>query len=284
MYYNMKKIRFCKYHGCGNDFIIIHDTERKNITDLNSFIKRICNRYLGVGADGFIVAKSNPLAMEFYNQDGSAGSMCGNGIRSLSAFFYDENIVSSNHFFIMTPAGEIEIEMVKTSPYRFKVTTSGFSFNSEDLEIDTSSKTFFNQMIDYNDLTFNVYAIFLGTKHLVIFVDNFDTINDSIGSYLSNYHLFKDRINVDFVKVIDKNTIQLKTYERGVGFTKACGTGACASLVVAHMLGLCESRASVIMELGSLEIEQVNDNVIMEGPAEKICEGYFIWEENDENR
>lgn len=279
----MKRIRFCKYHGCGNDFIIVHEKDIKEINDLTSFIKRICNRYIGVGADGFIVAKTCPLAMVFYNQDGSVGSMCGNGIRSLSAFFYDEHLVSSHNFTIITQAGAINIETISTNPYYFKVTTSSFSFSSKDLEIDTNSETFFNQIITYNGLDICVYAIFLGTKHLVTFVDNFEMIDEKIGSYLSNHHLFKDRINVDFVKIIDKNNIKLKTYERGVGFTKACGTGACASLVVAHRLGLCDNRANVIMELGSLTIEQVNETVIMEGPATKICDGYFIWEEDNEN-
>lgn len=275
----MKQINFYKYHGCGNDFIIVKETEIANTKNLNKLIVDICNRYTGVGADGFIIVKENPISMEFYNQDGSSGTMCGNGIRSLSAFLIDERIVNTLNFEISTKAGIMKVTMLNNNPYIFKICLGEYSLNTHKLGIKTNISTFINQEITYNGVDYTVNAVFIGVKHLVIFIENKELITEEFGKYLSNYPLFIDQINVNFVYVIDENNFYQKTYERGVGFTNACGTGACASLIIGKMLKKCGNEVNIHMELGILKITLENNQIMMEGPSKKICQGIYEEEE-----
>ncbi len=279
MCYNMNTIKFSKYHGCGNDFIIVKENEVSGIKNIKHLITRICNRHTGVGADGFIIAKSNPLAMDFYNQDGSTASMCGNGIRALGAFMFDEKMVENPSFVIETLAGNIEMRLLQKPNYLFQVILNEYSFDSSKLAIDTTKSTFLSQEMMYHDFSFSVSAVQIGSKHLVIFVDDLKAITKDLGEFFSQHHLFKDQINVDFVEQIDYEHFKLKTYERGVGFTKACGTGACASLIIGNYLHKCGNTVNVIMELGTLKVIKYHNKIIMEGPAQKICDGIYLLED-----
>lgn len=273
----MGKINFSKYHGCGNDFIIVKEEDIKDI-DLTSFIISICNRYTGIGADGLMIDVKDKVEMKFYNQDGRSGTMCGNGLRSFAAYLKDIKKVTTDNFDVITPAGVMHLKTINDNPYIFNANLGRYSYDTKLLEIDTTKKVFINEPIIFNDKEFISTAVFIGTKHLVVITDNLeDLYNESLGLYLSTHKMFKDDINVDFVYIKDNENIQMHTYERGVGFTKACGTGACASFIVLKEKGICNNFLNVHMELGTLKISNDNLDIIMEGPAEKICEGTYIW-------
>ncbi len=273
----MKEIKFNKYHGCGNDFIIIKEEEIKDI-NINNFVQDICNRYTGIGADGLMLDCLNKIEMKFYNQDGRSGTMCGNGLRSFAAYLVDNKKVKTNKFDIITPAGTMKVEMIQNNPYIFKANLGKYSYDTKLLQIDTILDKFIDEEIKYNNQTIKCSAVFIGTKHLVVITDNIeDLYNEGLGHYLSTNILFKDDINVDFVKIIDRQNVLMKTYERGVGFTKACGTGSCATFIILKSKGLCDDKLNVHMDLGILQISSNNEDIIMEGPAEKICEGTYIW-------
>lgn len=280
----MKQIKFSKYHGCGNDFIIIKEKDIKNI-NLTKFVIDICNRYTGIGADGLMIDVDNKIEMKFYNQDGRSGTMCGNGLRSFGAYLKDSNKVVENNFDIITPAGIMKLETITENPYIFKANLGQYFFDTKLLQINTNLSEFKNQVITYESREIICDAVFIGTKHLVVITDNInDLYDESMGKFLSTNQLFEDDINVDFVYIEDRDNIKMHTYERGVGFTKACGTGSCASYIILKERNLCNDILNVHMELGTLKISSIESHIIMEGPAEKICEGIYNWrEENVKN-
>lgn len=246
-----------KYHGLGNDFLITQDV---NIIGNKKLIIKLCNRYTGIGADGLIVVKQNPLEMVFYNQDGTRGEMCGNGIRCFSYYCYLHNIVNGNQFDVHTLDGFKQINIINTSPF-----ISCVLMNKCDYKIT-------NLNIEFNNKNYLVYAINFGVPHAVIYTEE---ITEEFGKYISNHSFFENKTNVNFVKIIDNETIKIKTYERGVGFTKACGTGSCASFVVSKYLGYVLNKAKVVQEEGSLDVYENNHNIYMQGPACKIAEIIF---------
>lgn len=275
----MNQIKFAKYHGCGNDFIIVKEEDILIVKDnINEFVQNICNRYTGIGADGLIIDLQNEIGMLFYNQDGRPGSMCGNGLRSFAAYLLDNGKVKANDFSINTPAGLMKLTMLNNHPYIFKANLGKYSFDTKKLQINTDKEEFLNETIEYNYKDIICHAVFIGTKHLVVITDNLEDLNnESLGKFLSSNTLFYDDINVDFVHILDKQNVLMHTYERGVGFTKACGTGSCATFIILNKLNLCDEKLNVHMELGTLKISKDNDGIIMEGPAEKICEGIYNW-------
>lgn len=279
----MKKVKFYKYHGCGNDFIIVKE---EDIFDINCqhLTKKICDRTTGIGADGLLIDLKDKIGMDFYNQDGSHGTMCGNGLRSFCAYLIDTKKVSSNRFQVITPDTKKDIELLNKNPHIFKVNLGKPSFDPKKIEVKTNKDIYINEPFVYDGKTYYGNAIYTSVKHLVVFVDDInDLYNEGLGSYLSNNEVFIDRINVDFVKVIDEHNFKMKTYERGVGFTKACGTGACASYVIGKLQNKCNDSVNVHMDLGTLNISDIDNEIIMIGPAQKICEGIYDYEEKNEN-
>ena len=133
----MKKIKFNKYHGCGNDFIIVKEEDLKDV-DLTNFIMSICNRYKGIGADGLMIDMKESIEMKFYNQDGRSGTMCGNGLRSFSAYLKDIKKVKEDNFDVITPAGVMRIETINNNPYIFKANLGKYSYSTKLLEINTA--------------------------------------------------------------------------------------------------------------------------------------------------
>lgn len=248
-------MKFEKYHGLGNDFLI---TEDLSIIGNHDLIKNICNRYTGIGADGLIVVKKDPLEMVFYNQDGTRGEMCGNGIRCFSYYCYNHQLINSNHFECYTLDGIKELEIKCIHPFTVRVKMGKM--------IDKIDVVY----IEFNDIMYQVYSLNFGVPHVVIFTDN--NISESLGSYISNHQYFKNKTNVNFVKIIDKSNLNIITYERGVGFTKACGTGSCSSVIVSNKLNLVDDKVTVHQALGNLLITIEQDEIYMEGESVKVGE------------
>ena len=261
-------IAFRKYHGCGNNFIIVQYEHVKHY-DFVKLAKHVCDMHEGIGADGCIIVKTNPLEMLFYNQDGSMAPMCGNGIRCFAKYVCDMKLVDESQFMVKTGAGDLLIQVEKM-PFQASVKMGSPEYNHEKLKLVS---TILNCK-QYNIDEYVLHSVFMGTIHTVLFVDDVKQFDcEGVGSYLCNHPTYLEKSNINFVEIKDANTMEVVTYERGVGITKACGTGCCASVVIANDLHKVDSEVNVQLELGVLHIQYKNNMVEMKGPATFVAEG-----------
>ena len=272
-------MEFWKLHGIGNDFIAIDKRFDNNDFDFYSDLaKKVCNRRFSVGADGLLIVKNSSVAdikMLYYNSDGSMAKMCGNGLRCFSKFVYDNNIVKKEEFSVDTLDGikKVKLNINNKKIDSIKVNIGTGLFKSKDILLDENKDKFINEKINILDKEFSVSFILMGVPHLVILVDKLD-INEvyKYGEEISNYKIFPNKINVNFVKVEDKENINVRTFERGCGYTLGCGTGMTASAIICNYLGLTDKSVNVASQGGDIKID-IEDFVYMTRPATKICEG-----------
>ena len=271
-------IKFWKLHGAGNDFIAV-DGEQYVINDYSEFAKRVCHRHFGIGADGILVYKKPNDAdaqMIYYNSDGSIGEMCGNGIRCFAKFIYDNKLVDKTHFTVKTLDGikYINIELKDDEIKSIKVDMGKANFDPKAVPVKTDKDIFINEKVHINGIDINISSILIGVPHSVVFVDKIDKeFILNYGPKIENLDIFPQKTNVNFVQIIDEDNIKVFTWERGCGYTLACGTGICSSVVICRYLGLVSEKVNVESEGGKLFIELADDTVYMNGPAVKICEG-----------
>jgi len=279
------KNNFSKYQGLGNDFIIF-DARGNNLDNLftenkDNFIEHLCNRNFGIGADGIILILESKnkcfVRMKIFNSDGSEPEMCGNGIRCLIAFLNDNNEINDkSEIRIETKAGLILTSIAGNE--NIKVNMGEPILSPEDIptKLLMNNLPVPNGKITINDQILNVYAASMGNPHMIVFVDKIDNIPfEDWGRFLEKHHTFPNDTNVHFVELIDKSNIKVKVWERGCGPTLACGTGACACLVVTSKLGKTLNNANIYLPGGKLEIEWPNQvgPVLMQGPALKVFSG-----------
>ena len=278
-------LKFEKYQGAGNDFVIVSEKEliEKGIPEYGEFASQVCNRHFGIGADGLIILKyvaSMPF-MFFFNADGSQAPMCGNGIRCFSHYLVNNHLVAGNEFVVKTVPGDLTIRVnydEERDDFSARVNMGKPIFNIKEL-IHTEKEQFLREKINIDGKEIEISYIFMGTDHSVIFVDDFSDYNiDKIGEKIENYtDLFPKKVNVNFVKVYDRKRIEVITWERGAGRTLACGTGATASAVLARTFGFVDNKVNVKVPGGQLVIEYEGgeNNAFMTGPSEKIAEGLY---------
>lgn len=279
------KNNFSKYQGLGNDFIIF-DSRRNNLDHLfsinkDNFIEHLCNRNFGIGADGIIlILESNNkcfVRMKIYNSDGSEPEMCGNGIRCLIAFLNDNNEINElSEIPIETKAGLILTSIDGNENIKVNMGEPILSPLDIPTKLLMNSLKVPNGVITLKDQILNVYAASMGNPHMIVFVNDIEGIPfQEWGSFLEKHNTFPNDTNVHFVEIIDKSNIKVKVWERGCGPTLACGTGACACLVVTSKLGKTLNNANVYLPGGKLEVEWPNQSgpVFMQGPALKVFSG-----------
>lgn len=268
-----------KYHGLGNDFLLVDERDFLG-EDYAKLAQTHCDRHTGIGADGFILVRQNPLTMIFYNADGSKAPMCGNGIRCFAKYCVDEKIVNKNTFTVQTPAGEKQIVVQSKDPFTARVHMGRPDFDPKAIAVNEGEPVW-GYPLGVDGKTLYIHSFFMNTVHTVVFVQNRDDIFDmELGQKICHHPFFKEQTNVNFVYAIDKNTIEMRTYERGVGPTLACGTGACAAAVAAKRKGLCGELVTVRLPKGQLMITVTDDEeVYMSGPAALIMKGAI----DDEN-
>lgn len=250
------------YHGCGNNFII---TEDSSLRDKKDLVISLCQKYK---TDGLIIFLSDPYEMVLINADGSFASMCGNGIRAYAKYGFDHQLITSNELMIKTLAGLIPLQIVSSNPFFAKVNLGIPSYSAKKMKIKTAKAEYFGEEELLGEVKIKLYAIWTGTDHLVVIVDNFKDIN-KMAAILSKKSEFQAGINVNFMQIINTHEIAVRTYERGVGWTKACGTGSSACVAVGSRLGLLDTLVEVSLLGGSLEIEIINNDIYMYGPAAK---------------
>jgi len=282
-------LKFSKYHGCGNNFVMVREQElieylggitEPETKEYPAFAQKVCDINTGIGADGLIIVREEPaLEMVFYNMDGSRAPMCGNGIRCFARFCFEEGICEEPSYAVKTLAGDMVVEVTSREPFMARIDMGTPIFEPAAIAVDSERSDFLGQQLEISDGSrWTVNSLFMGTVHTVVFVDDYDSFDiEYVGRELCEHPTYTEKTNVNFVRVIDENTVEMKTYERGVGMTLACGTGACATAVVCALQGLCKSSIEVILQLGSLNIELKDDgHVFMEGPSVKIAEGILV--------
>ena len=264
-------IEFEKYHGTGNDFIFSTNPKLNN----PKIIKKICDRHFGIGADGVMIPEKSTIAdikMVYYNQDGTIAPMCGNGIRCFSKFIYQNNLIDKRHFHVETGAGLVEVKLDEDNLIHVFLNNPCFNLKKSEVVKPING---LNQKLVCDNETVMVHILVLGTIHTVVFLDENPGIDlKKIGPKLSNHSFFSNQTNVNFVEVVNDQTLKVTTYERGCGWTLSCGTGSCASAVVSSLFKKTKNLIRVIVPGGELTVN-VGETVELIGPAEKIASGVF---------
>ena len=277
-------IDFVKMHGLGNDFILINCLH-KSLGDssfLSYLTKKLCNRNLRVGADGVILilpSSKADLRMRIFNSDGTEAQMCGNGIRCFAKYAYENKLISKIKLTVETLAGIITPELIfkDEEVSGIKVDMGIPKLKRREIPmIGEDSPTVIDETLKINPgQIFKVTCVSMGNPHCVIFTDDVKSIAVSkIGPQIENHSLFPERINVELIQILNKKEIDLRVWERGVGETLACGTGACAALVAAVLNKKTDREATIHLPGGNLDIQWSDDgHVYMIGPAEVVFKG-----------
>lgn len=273
-------MKFWKLQGIGNDFIAI-DGRNDNIenTKYSEIAKKVCHRRFSVGADGLLVVKNNDLAdieMVYYNSDGSRASMCGNGLRCFVKFVYDNNIIKKEEFAVYTLDGikKVKINLKEHKLDTIEVNMGSGSFKSNDIPVNTSKEVFINEEIQILDKKFIISSMLMGVPHTIVFIDDINMGDiHKYGPLIEKHEIFPQNTNVNFVKIIDKSNILVRTWERGCGYTLGCGTGMTAAVIISNYLNKVDNSVNVTSEGGNIKIDLVDDEAYMSGKAQKICEG-----------
>lgn len=271
-------MKFSKYQAIGNDFIMVTDTIFQGHSET---IRKLCDRHFGIGSDGLIIAeesrnKEANLFMDYYNSDGSVAEMCGNGIRCLAKYAYEELGLKINPLIIDTRDSikYCELEVVDDEVRKIKVNMGKATFKPEDLPAIYSEEQINKEEV-FNGEVLNFTLVSVGNPHIVIFTKNLsDEFICKMGPFLEFHEKFPNRINVNFAEIIDRNNMNLRVWERGCGETLACGTGATATYAASLKSNFIEQSCKIKLRGGSLLFEKdENDNLIMIGTAEKVYDG-----------
>ncbi len=274
------KLRFTKMHGCGNDYIYFNCFEQ-TISDPESLSVKLSDRHYGIGGDGIILICPSDVAdakMRMFNNDGSEGKMCGNGIRCVAKYLYDNGITKKSEITIETLSGIKKIKVVsKNDEAKLLTVNMGkANFLSREIPVNLNMEKVINKETVVGGKKYNITCVSMGNPHCVVFCDNIDSIDlEKIGPDFENNELFPEKVNTEFVEVIDKKTVKMRVWERGSGETFACGTGASAVAAAAVVNKICpkDEEITVYLKGGVLNIKYTDEAVYMTGSAEKVFEG-----------
>lgn len=271
-------MQFWKMHGLGNDFIVV-DNRNNTISEAEApdLAKRLCERRLSVGADGLLLLSNSQVAdakMRIFNADGSEAEMCGNGIRCIAKYCYENNIVKKKEMTVETLAGVKQVWLIVENGIVKAVKVDMGSPEWERRNIPMLGEGIcVNADLQVEDENYKVTCLSMGNPHCVIFVENVDNSPvELVGPLIETHEAFPKRTNVEFAQVVGMNELKVRVWERGCGETLACGTGACAAAVAANRLGKVGGKVKVHLRGGDLQID-IAEHVLMTGPVEKVFEG-----------
>lgn len=273
-------MRFAKYHGLGNDFVLV-DMSANALGDFSCAAKQLCNRRTGIGADGLVLLwpmDSENAKMRIFNADGSEAEMCGNVSRCAPLFYRQQGYLKGTHLTLHTLAGPIVTDIVDEPKNLVRVDMGVPRLTRGEIPMTgILSEQAVNVSLRAGGQSWSGTAVSMGNPHFVIFVSNVEEVNlSTVGPALETHETFPRKTNVEFVQKIDEQTLRMRVWERGVGITQACGTGACATLVAAVLTGQTQEQARLILDGGELQILWLQrKHVLMTGPAQKVFEGEY---------
>ena len=274
-------MKFTKWQGCGNDFLLI-DCRENELADYGAFAKKSCDRHFGVGGDGVLVILDSDKAdfrMRIFNADGSEAEMCGNGIRCFARYLYDNHITDKKKFTVETGAGILVPEIVEKDGV---VTGVRVDMGEPVLEADKipmagyGNRRVVNEPVEVAGRKWNITGVSMGNPHCVVFVDDIKTTPiEEVGPIFEVQERYPKKTNTEFVQVLDRQHMRMRVWERGAAITLACGTGACATLTAAVLNGKTDRRAEITLDGGKLDIEwsEKDNHIYMTGPAVQVFAG-----------
>lgn len=277
----MDRLKFTKMHGAGNDYIYINCFE-ETVKNPEKLAIKVSDRHFGIGSDGLILISPSDKAdfkMNIYNADGSEGMMCGNGIRCVSKYVYDNGMTDKDEISVETRSG---IKLIKMNVENGKVVSARVNMGEPILEAEKIPTKFDGENVIRQKLTidkkeYEVTCVSMGNPHCIVYVDDVKDIDlEKIGPKFENNEMFPERINTEFVHVVSDTELDMRVWERGSGETLACGTGSCAVTVASVLCGYCKRNTEIKINLlgGTLtDIWTDGGDVYMTGPAATVCTG-----------
>ena len=259
-------MHFTKYQGLGNDFVFLDGATAQAVTDPSGLARRLCNRRTGIGADGLILllpSRTADVRMRIINSDGSEAEMCGNASRCVPLHMLRKGLTTQPKIKLETLAGPIQTEVLDAQKGLVRVNMGRPRELVQHFNVPLAAHTWTGTKVS------------MGNPHYVVVVDNAEQFPVAeLGPLLETHPLFPHKTNVEFVQILDKNTVRMRVWERGVGITQACGTGACATAVACIANGRTAARVAVQLDGGTLTIEwPEQQEIFMTGPATAVFEG-----------
>ena len=275
-------MKFTKMQGIGNDYVYVNCFE-ETVKDPAAVARYVSDRHFGIGSDGLILIKPSDIAdceMDMYNLDGSQGAMCGNGIRCVAKYVYDYGIVKKENISVSTKSGikYLDLTVRDGKVALVRVNMGSPVLTASQIPVVSSTEEMINAPLKVNGETYYITAVSMGNPHAIVYMTDVDHLDiGEIGPYFENHMAFPDRVNTEFVEVLDDHTLKMRVWERGSGETLACGTGACAVAVASILNGHVDGEKSVTVKLlgGDLEIfwDRQENLVYMTGPAATVFDG-----------
>lgn len=274
-------MKFTKMHGIGNDYIYVNCFEEK-VENPEAVSIYVSDRHKGIGSDGLVLIMPSDKAdfrMRIFNADGSEAMMCGNATRCIGKYVYDKGLTDKTEITLETNSG---IKYLTLFPENGKVEYVEVDMGKavivpKEIPVMAEGESFISVPVEVGDIEYKITCVSMGNPHAVVYLDNIADLElEKMGPLFENHKLFPDRINTEFIEVLDSRTLNMRVWERGSGETFACGTGACASVVASVLNGYCRRDEEITVHLrgGDLKITYCGDGtVIMKGPAALICDG-----------
>jgi diaminopimelate epimerase len=275
------KIKFTKMHGCGNDYVYINGfSEKINKEDKPEFVKTVSDRHFGIGSDGVIFINPSDIAdfeMEMFNADGTRAEMCGNGIRSVAKYVYDRHLTDKEE---MTIESMGKVKYITVFPENgkaklIKVDMGEPILKASDIPVVSNEEKVIDELIFVDDKEYRMTCVSMGNPHAVVLLDPDSLKIEEIGPKFENHVRFPERINTEFIKIIDRKNVKMRVWERGTGETLACGTGCCATTVACILNKLTDDEITVHVRGGDINVkwDKETNHVFMTGPAEFVFDG-----------
>ena len=275
-------MKFTKMQGIGNDYVYVNCLQ-ETIENPSELAKKISDRHYGVGSDGLIMINPSDKAdfeMEMYNADGSRGEMCGNGIRCVAKYVYDYGLTDKTSISVDTLAGikYLDLTVEDGKVVLVKVDMGKPMLRPEEVPVVSEKEEVIDEPITVDGQEYRMTCVSMGNPHAVVFMDDIEHLEiEKIGPKFEHHERFPNRVNTEFVKVLDRQTASMRVWERGSGETLACGTGACAVAVACILGGYTENKVTVKLLGGDLLIEwyREQNKIYMTGPAAVVFDG--VW-------
>jgi diaminopimelate epimerase len=272
-------IDFKKYHGLGNDYLVI-DPNVRDVAMTEANIRLICDRNFGVGSDGILYGpafESDMPVLRIFNPDGSEAEKSGNGLRIFAKYLFEKKYVRAKEFQIKTLGGIVSVQVKDKNANLIRIDMGKVTFVSNEIPVSGPRREVVKETLDIDGTPFKVTCLSIGNPHCVIHMDEVSEEKArKLGPFVEKHSQFPNRINMQIVKVLDRANIDIRIWERGAGYTLASGSSSCAAAAATHKLGLVDNRITVHMPGGELLIEIAPDGIVtMTGPVEGTFQGKF---------
>ena len=273
-------MKFTKMHGIGNDYVYVNCFQ-ETVDNPGEVARKVSDRHFGIGSDGLILIKPSDVAdgkMEMYNADGSQGAMCGNGIRCVAKYMYDYGITDKTSISVETKSGikYLDLTVKDGKVDTVKVNMGSPILKASEIPVVSEKEQVVSEPVEVDGKEWKITCVSMGNPHAITYVDDVKNLDlEKIGPKFENHEIFPDRVNTEFVRVIDRKTVEMRVWERGAGETLACGPGACAVVVSSVLNELTEEEVTVKLLGGDLKIrwDREENLVYMTGSATTVFDG-----------